>query len=203
MDFEDDDRVDADIPRLLEEIPLLYRVRAFADGLNAHSWFSRLGEHLDEREKHLARLYLDGLGFPDADPALVESWEEAGYAAENPEMNSQAWEAEEMLRSGLVGRALERLDESAVQTALTYVAQATADNAREAMEDAAHIADLEDEALIQAGAGALVQAANGAALVVLAEAEDDDDPHPFVARWRLFARGRWPIGLIGSSFNIL
>lgn len=202
MDFDQDDK-EPDYPRLLEEIPLLYRVRAFADSLNANTWFSRLGEPLDEREQHLARIYLDGLGFPEAEPAVLTSWDEAAGAAETLDRDPVAWEAEEMLRTSLAAQALERLDEQAVATALAMVAQKTGDTARDAVEDAAAIADVEDMDLVHAAAGALAQAANGAALVVMTEAEDDDDPHPFLARWRLFARGRWPVGLAGSTFNIL
>lgn len=192
-----------DIPRLLEEIPLLYRVRAFSDSLNANTWFSRLGEPLDAREAHLARLYLDGLGFPEAEPAVVTSWNDAAIAAETLDRDPLGWEAEEMLRTGLVSAALERLDEQAVTTALAMVAQRTGDTARDAVEDAAALSDVGDLDLVHAAAGALAQAANGAALVVMAEAENDEEPHPFLARWRLFARGRWPIGLAGATYNIL
>lgn len=202
MQFESDPD-DPDIPRLLEEIPLLYRVRAFADSLNANTWFSRLGEPLDQRERHLAQLYLDGLGFPDAEPAVLGNWQDAAIAAETLDRDPLGWEAEEMLRTGLVSAALERLDEQAVTTALALVAQRTGDTARDAVEDAAAISDVSDLDLVHAAAGALAQAANGAALVVMAEAENDEDPHPFLARWRLFARGRWPIGLAGSTYNIL
>jgi len=65
------------------------------------------------------------------------------------------------------------------------------------------MADVEDMSLVHVAAGALAQAANGAALVIMAEAEDDEPPHPFLARWRLFARGRWPVGLAGATYNIL
>ena len=99
--------------------------------------------------------------------------------------------------------ASSRLDEEAVHAALTLVAQKTGDTARDAVEEAAALADVEDIGLVHAAAGALEQAANGAVLVVLAEAEDDDPPHPFLARWRLFARGRWPVGLAGATYNIL
>lgn len=202
MQFESDTE-NPDFPRLLEEIPLLYRVRAFADSLNANTWFSRLGEPLDERERHLARVYLDGLGFPEAEPALLGNWEDASVAAETLGRDPMGWEAEEMLRTGLVSAALERLDEQAVSTALALVAQCTGDTARDAVEDAAAVSDVTDLDLVHAAAGALAQAANGAALVVMAEAENDEEPHPFLARWRLFARGRWPIGLAGASYNIL
>ena len=199
----DPDSENVDVPRLLEEIPLLYKARAFAEGLEANSWFSRLGEPLDAREKALAELYLDGLGFPDAEPALISNWEDAASAAETLDRDPIGWEAEEMLRAGLVSRVLERLEEEAANTALAYVAQKTGDTAKEAVEEAAAMDDVVDMEIVHAAAGALAQAANGAALVVLAEAEDDNPPHPFLARWRLFARGRWPVGLAGSTYNLL
>jgi|TARA_R110000868_G_scaffold45045_1_gene149796 hypothetical protein len=202
MQFHDNSD-DVDIPRLLEEIPLLYKARAFAESLNANTWFSRLGEPLDPRDRVLARAYLDGLGFPEAEPALLTDWSEAAFAAESLDLDPVGWEAEEMLRAGLISRVLERLDPEAVQVALSQVASKTSDSSRDAVEEAASMDDIEDMELIHAAAGALAQAANGAALCVLAEAESDDPPHPFIARWRLFARGRWPVGLAGASYNIL
>ncbi|SDM17631.1 hypothetical protein [Maricaulis salignorans] len=202
MQFHDDSD-DVDFTRLLEEIPLLYKARAFAESLNANTWFSRLGEPLDPRDRTLARAYLDGLGFPEAEPALLSDWSEAATAAESLDRDPVGWEAEEMLRAGLITRVLERLDEEAVNVALSQVGSKTHDSSRDAVEEAASIDDIEDMELVHAAAGALAQAANGAALVIMAEAEDDDPPHPFLARWRLFARGRWPVGLAGASYNIL
>tara|TARA_R110001606_G_scaffold249634_1_gene397496 strand:+ start:2327 stop:2935 length:609 start_codon:yes stop_codon:yes gene_type:complete len=202
MQFHDDSD-DVDFTRLLEEIPLLYKARAFAESLNANTWFSRLGEPLDPRDRTLARAYLDGLGFPEAEPALLSDWSEAATAAESLDRDPVGWEAEEMLRAGLITRVLERLDEEAVNVALSQVGSKTHDSSRDAVEEAASIDDIEDMELVHAAAGALAQAANGAALVIMAEAEDDEPPHPFLARWRLFARGRWPVGLAGASYNIL
>jgi hypothetical protein len=202
MQFHDNSD-DVDITRLLEEIPLLYKARAFAESLNANTWFARLGEPLDARDRTLARAYLDGLGFPEAEPALLSDWSEAAIAAESLDRDPIGWEAEEMLRAGLITRVLERLDEEAVNVALSQVGSKTHDSSRDAVEEAASLDDIEDMELVHAAAGALAQAANGAALVIMAEAEDDDPPHPFLARWRLFARGRWPVGLAGASYNIL
>lgn len=194
---------DDDIVRLLDEIPLLYKVRAFADGIVDGRLFMRLGDPLDAREADLSRAYLDSLGFPHAEPGLLTSWEEASEAAEALDFNPEGWEAEEMLRAGLVAQASERLDESAIQTALEYVGMKAGEAAQDAVAYSASLGDMRDEAVLNAAAGALVQAANGAALVILAEAEDDDPPHAFLARWRLFVRGRWPVGLAGSTYNIL
>lgn len=191
------------IARLLDEIPLLYKARAFAESVKDPAFFARLGEPLDSREVALARAYLDGLGFPDAEPASLGDWADAITAAEARDIDPGAWEAEEMLRAGLVEAVLERLDEEALQAAQTLVASRIGEAAREAAEASASLDDVYDEAVINAAAGGLIQAANGAVLVLLAEAEDEVPPHPFLARWRLYVRGRWPVGLIGSTLNIL
>ena len=52
---EHSDSSDDVIARLLEEIPLLYKARAFAESIADPAFFSRLGEKLDAREKSLAR----------------------------------------------------------------------------------------------------------------------------------------------------
>lgn len=192
-----------EIARLLDEIPLLYKAKAFAESIGDPAFFSRLGETFDAREMTLARAYLDGLGFPDAEPAPLGDWSDAIAAAEVLDIDPMAWEAEEMLRASLAEQVLERLDEEALKAALTLVASKIGEIARDAAEASAAIDDVYDEAVINAAAGALVQAANGAVLVILAEAEDEDPPHPFLARWRLFVRGRWPIGVAGSTYNIL
>lgn len=194
---------DIDVPRLLDEIPLLYKARAFADGFATLPLMARLGERLDARETELSRAYLDGLGFPHAEPALVSDWDEAADAAEALDRDPEGWEAEEMLRAGLIDRAAERLDEEAIQALLTYVSMQAGEAAQYATGDGSLFEDVEDEALRNAAAGMIVRAADGAALVILAEAEDDDPAHPFLVRWRLFARGRWPIGLAGTTLNIL
>lgn len=191
------------IARLLDEIPLLYKARAFAESVKDPAFFSRLGEPLDRRETALARAYLDGLGFPEAEPSPLGDWSDAIAAAETLDRDPQAWEAEEMLRAGLAEAALERLDETALQAAFSLVASKIGDAAREAAEASASMDDVHEEAVINAAAGGLVRAAHGAVLVLLAEAEDEEPPHPFLARWRLFVRGRWPIGVAGATFNIL
>jgi hypothetical protein len=192
-----------EIARLLDEIPLLYKAKAFAESVNDPAFFSRLGEPLDEREQNLARAYLDGLGFPDADPAALADWSDAVAAAETLDRDPMAWEAEEMMRTGLVEQVMERLDQQALEAALALIASKIGDAARDAAEASAALDDVYDETVINAAAGGLVQAANGAALVILAEVEDEEPTHPFLARWRLYVRGRWPVGVAGATYNIL
>lgn len=192
-----------EIARLLDEIPLLFKARAFAESLGDPAFFSRLGERLDSREQALARAYLDGLGFPEAEPALLGDWADAAGVAETLDQNPAAWEAEEMLRASLTDQVLERLDEEALHAAFQLVQARIADHARDAAEASAAMDDVYDETVVNAAAGGLIQAAHGAVLVLLAEAEDDQPPHPFLARWRLYVRGRWPVAVSGASYNIL
>jgi len=197
-----------DMAALLEEIPRLYRARAFANALSEAHLLQRLGENLDDRDLSLARGYLEGLGFPDAEPALILNWQDAADAAESLDLNSEGWEAEEMLRASVTQDALERLDEEALTIGLGFVGEKAGEAARDAVAEAEAMWDISDPALLNAAAGAAVQAAHLAALALLASDDDIDEgdhallDHPFMAKFRLFARGRWPIGLAGRTLNV-
>ena len=151
-----------------------------------------------------ARTYAEGLGFPDAEVAILVDWEDAAAAAEPNDWNSPAWEAEELLRADLTTRALEVLSEDALKIAMAMIATRVAEPAREAMEQASFIWDVEDEAHQQLAVGAAVQAAHQAMLVLIAAIDPDFDAsdHPFTAKFRLFEFGRWPVGVTGSSLNV-
>lgn len=198
------DHSDIDYPGLLEEIPRLLRVKAFADALKDARYFSRLGEPLSGSERVLAQSYLDGLGFPDVEPAVLLSWTDAEDAAMALDVDAPAWEAEEMLRVGLTAQALETLEEDGVTALLTLVAERASGLAKAAIEDAAAIADMPDDHVMNAAVGGVVQAANGAALALMAfEDVAEAGAHPFAGRHQLYVSGRWIVGLTGSSLNIL
>jgi hypothetical protein len=195
---------DPDFEALGREWPALSRVRRFAHSLQGVPWFANLGEPLTPGARAVARTYTEGLGFPDADVAILVDWDDAAAAAEHQGWNSPAWEAEELLRSDLTARALDLLSEEALSIALTLIAERVAEPAKEAMEQASFIWDVEEEAQKQLAVGAAVQAAHQAALVLIAAADPDfeADDHPFTAKFRLFEFGRWPVGVVGGSFNL-
>ncbi|GAB4523533.1 MAG: hypothetical protein Kow00133_11520 [Amphiplicatus sp.] len=190
--------------RLERELPALTRLRRFAEGLADIPWFANLGEPLTPGARAAAAAYLDGLGFPDAEIAVVIDWEDAAAAAESLDWNSPAWEAEELLRADLTARALDLLSEEALTLALAVVGEKVSGPAREAMEQASFIWDVEDEASRQLAVGAAVQGAHQAALTLVAanDAAFDAEAHPFAAKFQLFEFGRWPVGVTGSSFNL-
>lgn len=195
---------DRDLEALTRELPALARMRRFARSLNRVPWFANLGEPLTPGARAAARIYAEGLGFPDAETAILIDWDDAAAAAETIDWNSPAWEAEELLRADLTGRALDVLSEDALRIAMTMIADRVAGPANEAMEQASFIWDVEEESQKKLAVGAAVQAAHQAALVLLAAADPslDAGAHPFTAKFRLFEFGRWPVGVIGSSFNL-
>ncbi len=201
-DDEDPDQIvlsDEDLDELEEEIPLLRGVRAFAEEAMQMPWFANLGRPLDREVKALARAYLDSLGFPDAEVARITQWEDALDAASGLDFDTDQWEIEESLRAGLATEALERLSENGLTIALTHVSALLGKGIGSAVREAAAFSEINDEALMDAAAGAAIQAAHNAVLAVIAEAEPD---HPFHCKFALFTHGRWPIGLAGMSFNL-
>ena len=195
---------DDDLEALERELPALSQLSRFARGLSGIPWFANLGEPLTSGARAIAEKYTNGLGFPDADVAILVDWEDAAAAAESLDWHSPAWEAEELLRADLTARALDLLSNDALQIAMTMIADRVAAPAKEAMEQASFIWDVEDEGARQLAVGAAVQAAHQAALA-LASANDpefDVEDHPFAAKFKLFEFGRWPVGVVGSSFNL-
>jgi hypothetical protein len=193
-----------ELEALERELPALSRVRRFARTLEGIPWFANMGEPLTPGARAAARAYLDGLGFPEAEVAILIDWDDAAAAAESLDWQSPAWEAEELLRADLTLRAQELLSEDALSLSMTLIAARIAEPAREAVEQAAVIFDVADPAAKQLAVGAAVQAAHQAALALIAAQDPafEAEAHPFAAKFRLFEFGRWPVGVTGSSFNL-
>jgi hypothetical protein len=193
-----------DLEALERELPGLARLSRFARSLDRIPWFANIGEPLTPGAKAAAEDYCSGLGFPDAEIAMLLNWDDAAAVAESLDWQSQAWEAEESLRADLTGRALELLSEEALRIGLALIAEKVSEPAKDAVEELSYLSDQDDEAIKTLCVGAAVQAANGAALALIAAADADFDAenHPLAAKFRLFEFGRWPVSITGSSFNL-
>lgn len=188
-----------DIDEIFDELPTLKSVAPFlALAGNVH-WFRTLGEDPDMETVKLARAYAEALGFPEAEPGFLADWEEAADAAENTEINSPAWEAEEQLRAALTDDVLSVLDEQTLEMVMTHVAGAVSEAVEQGAMEASQELRIFDEEFVRATSGAAVASAYQAALAAMTGAEED---HPFALRFQLFEKGRWPIGIIGNSFLI-
>ena len=194
---------DDDLTEVFERYPTLAGVSRFAQLIGRVPWFRAVGDPLDAPTRQDARRYLAALGFPDAEPALVPLWEDAAVAAESVDWNSPAWEAEEQLRAAVTADALELVDEAALELVATHLAGVAGEAATAGAIEASEFLQIDDEAFVRAAAGAAVQACHNAGLVLAAGGPGDlDADHPFSLKFQLFEAGRWPLGLIGLSFNI-
>ena len=168
--------------------------------LVAHTPFYRaLGQPLDPFTSREAQAFADAMGFPDTYPAALEDWVDAAAAAESLDVNNPAWDEEHRLRGVLAQEAELLNDPRTLEVALTRVAQAAQEALVPAIEESAALLGIVDEGFQQAALGAGVQACHQAALVLAAGHGAD---HPFSLKFSLFEAGRWPIAIVGSSFNI-
>jgi hypothetical protein len=181
------------------DAPHLHGLKRLALMTRRLGWFSNLGRSLTTNERMDAEAYVAALGFPDVAVATVADWEEAESCVVNPGWNTAWWEAEEQLRAALLADALVQAEEHDLMRALTMVTAAASDTVHAAAEAAAERDGVGDPELIRCAAGAATQAAYQAALVLAAGADDD---HAFAAKFRLFAAGRWPLGIVGQTFSI-
>ena len=210
---------DIALEALESELPALTVLRDFANRASRLSWFTELGEPLDNDCLDVVNLYLEGLGLPEASPAPLLDWRDAADAAQSMDINSEAWEIEEQFRAAATAEALTLISEEGLGIMLTHLASSLSEDVANCVEEALYMADeASSEALTNLAAGAAQQAVHGAALSLAAYAAhalksdphieaidlDNDDiaNHPLMLRFRLFEMGRWPVSLIGNSLNL-
>ncbi len=213
QDSDNDWQPDAENLMALEaEIPVLQAVREFAERAQRARWFAELGEPFDAATEQIARAYLDGLGFPDADAIAVMNWDDALDASETLDLNAEAWEAEEQLRAALMDEVLSGVSEEGLGVVLAHMAAQLADLLPEMIDEALMMADELPDTIRDLGVGSAQQAAHGAALALAAaaitaqndglEAGEEALNHPLLLRYRLFELGRWPLALTGRTLNL-
>ena len=176
----------------------LVQVRAFAARLARGSWFAACGEALAPGERADAEAYLEALGRRDVAIAGIASWTEAAATMRRQDWSRAWWDAEAAAQTELHRCAATRFGEDALLAALTAVTEA-ADTLHGAAALAASRTGVADPALTRVAAGAAAQACHQAALALGIAAGPD---HLFAAKYRLFAAGRWPLGIVGDHFFV-
>ena len=183
----------------LHDVQSLAAVTRFAEGLRHLSWFAVVGQELSADEQREAQDYLAGIGFADAAVEAVPDWRVAEASTRDTHWNRAWWDAEERERARLLERAGERHGQRALMIALSRVTLAASDVVLGAASIATSRSGVADPALARVAAGAATQAAYQAGLALAADASD---AHPFAIKFRLFAAGRWPLGLVGQRFRV-
>lgn len=176
----------------------LSSVTRFARSLGAASWFAAVGQPLTDGEAREARDYLAALDL-GTEIVTVLDWRAAEATTRDPAWNARWWNAEEKERLVLLQRAGAEWGEDSLMAALTRVTDEATRITLGAASIAAARDGVADPALCRVAAGAATQAAYQAALARAAGAADS---HPFAIKFRLFAAGRWPLGLVGDTFHL-
>jgi len=178
-------------------------VRNLCARVARESWFAAVAEPLTLGEIDDAQCYLDGIGLSLDAPIQVTGvtgWDAASRLLQRPDWDRRWWEAEELLRTQLLQRAATSHGQSALIAALTEITVAANDIVHGAAAIAATRAGTADERLARVAAGAATQACYLGALATAAGATATG--HPFQAKYRLFAAGRWPLTIADSYFYV-
>lgn len=170
---------------------VLDRVKA---EVRAASWFAALGEPLTDGDRVDASSYVAALDFGDLDIGIAHDWPEAEALLKAPDWSPVWWDREEALRRALLARAEARYPAHALWTALTELTTEAGELVHGKAATAAGRMGDAARASIHVAAGAASQAVYQLAVARLAAEEGS----PFESKFRLFAAGRWPLGIVGS-----
>jgi hypothetical protein len=178
--------------RQILPVVLLERVKAETQ---AAAWFAALGETLTEGDRSDAIAYASALGLGPLRVVHANGWPEAERVLKAPDWSPAWWNREEALRQRLLTAAETRYPERELWTALTELTTEAGDFVHGKAAAAASRMGDAARASIHVAAGAAAQAAYQVALARLAE----DAASPFESKFHLFAAGRWPLGVVGST----
>jgi len=155
----------------------------------AASWFAALGEPLTAGDLADARAYAGAI-----EVVGVKSWPEAEDFLKSSTASLDWWNREEMRRKSLLAEVEARDPGRALWTSLSELTTETGDLVHGKAATAAARAGNAAAASIHVAAGAASQAIYQLAVARLAGKKAS----PFESKFRLFAAGRWPLGVVGS-----
>jgi len=163
--------------------------------LRGAAWFAALGEPLTGADVSQGKAYASSLDQGALEVAPASDWPNAERILKSPQWSTAWWDREEATRRTLLARAEARYPERALWTALTELTTEAGDLVHGKAATAAARMGGAAPASIHVAAGAAAQAAYQLALARLAR----DGASLFENKFRLFAAGHWPLGVVGSS----
>ena len=162
--------------------------------VRAASWFAALGEPLTEGDRSDAMAYAAALDFSPVEIGLARDWPDAERLLKAPDWTPAWWDREEALRRTLLAEAEARHPARALWSSLTDLTTETGDLVHGKAATAAARMGKAAAASIHVAAGAASQAVYQLAVARLA----GQSASPFESKFRLYAAGRWPLGILGS-----
>jgi len=164
------------------------------------NWFARLGSPLSSGDLAECRDYLDALGYANATRIeRVADWQRAEAIVRDPAWDSTWWQRESEEREQLLNDLRLRLGSVATLERLSAATELASETIYAAASHAAANHAMTDEALLRAACGAATMALHESTLAQLAGRRRE---HLFMRKYRLFASGRWPLGVVSATFYI-
>ncbi|MBM3651038.1 MAG: hypothetical protein FJX11_24960 [Alphaproteobacteria bacterium] len=171
--------------------PLLQQLK---DETAAAAWFAALGEPFTGGDRADAEAYAASLDVGALELGQAHDWPEAERVLQAPDWSKEWWDREEAARRALLAEAQKHHPERALWTALTELTTATGEIVHGKAAAAVARMGGAAKASIHVAAGAASQAVYQLALARLVQAPSS----PFESKFRLFAAGRWPLGVVGT-----
>ncbi len=168
----------------------------FTQRLDAASWFSVVGEALTPGEHADASTYLTHLGLADVATRELATWGDAEACIKAADWAQRWWDAEDQRRRSLLASAQARFGDGATLAALSAISEQVSGIVHGAAAVAATRVGVADAGLIRAAAGAATMACYQAAVEIAARSDPDC---PFIAKYRLFEAGHWPLCVRGAA----
>jgi hypothetical protein len=177
----------------------LAAIERFRRLISNGSWFAAVGAVMTPAEQSEAASYLAAIGRPDGTVRSVENWTEADRLVVADVWDEDWRQAEQRLRDQLYTASAARLGEARLGAVLGQVMEAASDAVHGATALKAARTAQAGQALLRIGAEAAAESSSDA---VLALATGGSADHPFLTKHRLFAAGRWPLGLADGTFHL-
>jgi hypothetical protein len=168
-------------------------LKTLRDEIRAASWFAALGEPLGDADLVEAEAYAG-----TRDVKGLKSWPEVEAFLKSAGASLALWDRDEALRKELLRQAEARVPERALWTSLTELTTEAGDLVHGKAATAAARMGGAAPASIHVAAGAASQAVYQVAVARIA----DNKTSLFESKFRLFAAGRWPLGMEGSRLVV-
>jgi hypothetical protein len=157
-------------------------------------WFASCGNPISDAERAAADGYLKGLSLGVMPIEGVAGWAEAAAITQRGDWSQAWWRAEEASAKALHRSASSLLGETPLLVSLSAVTLAAANlygNASRALASA----EIDDPMLARVCAGAAALACHQMGLAIAAQGGAQ---HPLALKYRLYAGGRWLLGVMGD-----
>ncbi|MBI1776774.1 MAG: hypothetical protein HYR63_15625 [Proteobacteria bacterium] len=177
----------------------LAAIDRFRQLISNGSWFAAVGARLTAAELGEAASYLAALAVGRWTINPVADWAEAKALAKGASWDPSWQDAERELHERLFAQARRLIVGVALIDALDRVTEAASDAVNGAAALVSARSGAADPALLRVATTAATQACYQAALALATGGNAD---HPFSTKHRLFAAGRWPLGVIHGQFHV-